>query len=102
MLVRNLVHTEKPFCYIWLKKNKVYYLRIRIPQDVKQYFPTPEIKRSLHTQLYKQANTLTRLFVADTERVFMMIRSNTLTYPQIYKIIDKLLVKNFAMDDPET
>ena len=81
------------------KKNKMYYLRIRIPQDVKQYFPTPEIKRSLHTQLYKQANTLTRLFVADTERVFMMIRSNTLTYPQIYKIIDKLLVKNLSIYD---
>ena len=66
---------------------------------MKQYFPTPEIKRSLHTQLYKHANALTRLFVADTERVFMMIRSNTLTYPQIYKIIDKLLVKNLSIYD---
>lgn len=84
------------------KKNKVYYLRIRIPQDVKQFFPTPEIKRSLHTQLYKQANALTRLFVADTERVFMMIRSNTLTYPQIYKIIDKLLAKNLSKYDVDS
>ena len=83
------------------KKNRIYYLRIRIPKDVKQYFPTPEIKRSLHTQLYKQANALTRLFVADTERVFMMIRSNTLTYPQIYKIIDKLLANKLSKYDEE-
>lgn len=82
-------------------KNKVYYFRIRIPKDLRQYFLSPEIKRSLHTPSYKRANSLARIFVADAEKVFMMIRSNTLTHAQIYKIIDKLLDTRLSRYDEQ-
>jgi hypothetical protein len=77
-------HGEAFLQYL-VKKNKVYYLRIRIPKDVKQYFPSSEIKKILHTSSFKNACSQNRLIVAETEKVFMMIRSNMLTTSQVYK-----------------
>ena len=83
-------HGEAFLLYL-VKNNRVYYLRIRIPKDVNQYFPSSEIKKSLHTSSYRQASSQVRLFVAEAEKVFMMIRSNMLTPPQIFKIVEKYL-----------
>lgn len=94
-------YTRRNLLLYLVKKNKIYYLRIRIPKDVAQHFPTPEIKKSLHTSSYKQAAPIAKIFVAEAEKVFMMIRSNTLTSPQIHKIIDQLLDRRLSKYDED-
>jgi len=72
-----------------VKRNAVYYFRIRVPVDMRKHFPSAEIVRSLHTGLYKQAKSLARGKLGELERVFMTIRSGVLTDDEITKLVEK-------------
>lgn len=56
------------------KVNRTYYLRIQVPADLRQYYPTQEIKRSLKTKDRKQAKQLIIQLLADYDREFTQKR----------------------------
>jgi len=82
-----------------VKRNSVYYFRLRVPADMRKHFPCNEIRCSLHTQLYRQAKSLARGKLGELERVFMTIRSGVLTDDEITKLVDKYKRENLAKSD---
>ena len=71
-----------------LKRNDVYYFRLRIPKDIRKFFPRPEIVKSTHTKKYTQAKGLVRGLLGKIEGLFMVIRSGVLTDVEINRIVD--------------
>lgn len=82
-----------------VKRNSVYYFRIRIPADVRQYFPSAEIMKSLRTQLYRQAKGLARKELGALEKVFMAIRSGVLTEDEIVRLVAKYKREQLGFHD---
>ena len=87
-----------------VKRNSVYYFRIRIPADVRRYFPSAEIMKSLRTRLYRQAKALARKELGALEKVLMTIRSGVLTEDEIVRLVSKykreqLVFHDKLMDD---
>ena len=112
MFVHNLVHTERPFLHYLIRINKTYYFRLRVPLDVKIYFHRREIKKTLNTSCYTSAKSLVKKFIAESERVFTMIRSGVLSEVMIKKMVDTFVdsrvklcemvrSKEVVFDDPE-
>lgn len=83
-----------------IKRNSVYYFRVRVPADVRKHFPAGEVVRSLHTGLYRQAKSLARGKLGALERVFMTIRAGVLTDDEIQKLVEKY--KREWLDKSET
>ena len=73
------------------KRNAVYYFRLRVPSDIRKYFPSAEIVRSLHTHLYRNARSLAACKLGELEKLFMAIRSNTLSEAAILKMTTEYL-----------
>lgn len=71
--------------------NKTYHFRLRIPHDLLPYFHQKEIRRTLGTTRYREAKSLLHHFTAETERLFTVIRSKTLTDDLLQQIIDNYL-----------
>jgi hypothetical protein len=73
------------------KINDTYYFRLRVPKDVKEYFPRPVIVKSTHTKKYIHAKSLVRVMLGKLEDVFMTIRSKVLDDAAIYKIVQEFV-----------
>jgi len=71
--------------------NRTYQFRLRIPRDLLPYFHQKEIRRTLGTTRYREAKSLLHHFRAETERLFTLIRSKTLTDELLQQIIDHYL-----------
>src|SRR5664279_4719527 len=54
--------------------NHVYYCRIVIPTDLKSYFPTREIKRTLRTSSKTEARKILPSVLADIQQQFHNLR----------------------------
>lgn len=54
---------------------------------MKEFFKCRELKRSLRTESYAQAKSLVKNYIAESERIFTMIRSGVLTEEMIQKIV---------------
>ena len=74
-----------------LKIKDNYYFRSRIPQDLQQYFPYQEIKRSLRTKDPSHAKSQARIWSSKAEKVFMSIRANILPPEQVQSYIQREL-----------
>lgn len=70
-----------------VKLNGIYYFRLRVPHDVKEWFPYPTLKKSLRVKRYDLAKGLVRNLLGKSERVFSMIRSKTLDANAVQKIV---------------
>lgn len=70
-----------------VKIKEIYYFRLRIPKDVRIFFPYPEIKKSTHTSKYTHAKSLARGLLGKAEELFMVIRSKSLDDAAIFKIV---------------
>ena len=68
------------------KIRQTYYFRLRIPQELVLYFGCREVKKSLHTKSYRYAKSLLVNYLSESERVFTMIRSGTLTDEMIKRL----------------
>lgn len=64
---------------------------MRVPIDLRIHFMRSEIKRSLGTKCYCSAKSLVKKFIAESERVFTMIRSGALTDKMIQKIVSEYI-----------
>jgi len=77
----------------------VYRVRFRIPKDLKKYFAQAEIRHSLHTGRFAQAKPLLYGLLAETERIFAMIRSGILDDGDIAKMVEKYKREHLATYD---
>ncbi|MEI6703884.1 MAG: DUF6538 domain-containing protein [Deltaproteobacteria bacterium] len=79
-----------------------YYFRMRVPKDVKKYFSSQrEFKRTLKTTSYTTAKSLVKKLIAESERVFIMIRSGILNEDMIQEIANNYkesLIHNHDFD----
>ena len=62
------------------KIKDMYYFRLRIPKDLRKFFPRPEIIKSTHTRKYTQAKGLVRGLLGKTEELFMVTDYAVVTY----------------------
>lgn len=69
------------------KIGAVYYYRRRIPEDIRNYFPYPEIRISLKTSSQRSARSLMRGLLGKTEKLFLQIRSGMLTESMIQNLV---------------
>lgn len=74
-----------------LKIKGNYYFRSWIPQDLQQYFPYLEIKRSLRTKNPSHAKCLVKIWTSKTEKVFLTLRANILPPEQVQSYIQREL-----------
>ena len=74
-----------------LKRNNVYYFRIKTPTDVLSYIHRKEIWKSLQTSNLKLARTAAKSIGYHLEQLFTWIRSGMLTDEQIRHIIKEHL-----------
>ena len=57
----------------------IFYLRVRVPDDIRSLVGLTEVRRSLHTYQSSRARTLAAAFAARVFEVFAMARSGNLT-----------------------
>lgn len=85
------------------KVNSTYYFRVRIPKDLKPWFPKHDIKRSLRTKVLTSAKRLVILWAAKTEELFTTIRAGLLagimTGKEIKKLIEEYIGFVLKKDD---
>jgi len=79
-----------------------YYYRIKIPSDLKQYFPTSEFKQSLKTSDIKAARLLAVSMAYRVQQTFMLLRSGMLSDEIVSGMVEELypsrkIVKQEAM-----
>lgn len=68
--------------------NHTYYFRLRIPRDLKRWFPIADFRRSLKTKTFTSAQQLTRLWAGRTEVLFTKLRSGVMTEGQILQLVE--------------
>ncbi len=57
----------------------IYYLRRRVPDDLRIIIGKTEIRRSLHTRNYQKAKSIFAIAYAESERMFMDARNGHIT-----------------------
>jgi len=72
-------------------RHNLYYYRIKVPTDLKQYIPSTEIKKSLKTTDHKIATTLAVSVEYEVHKVFALLRSNLLPEGMVPKVVNQLL-----------
>lgn len=73
------------------KRNKTYYFRLYLPQDIAPYFSRNEIWKSLKTKNYKSAKTTILKLLYSTERLFLHLRSGMYTDTQMKRLVKDYL-----------
>jgi integrase len=77
---------EKPMSYM-LKRNGRYYLNLRVPTELRQFYKTVVIRESLHTSDYRKAAEEVRFEVARYTAEFQtkreQIRASRATEPRV-------------------
>lgn len=73
------------------KIGETYYFRLRVPKDLRQYFPRHEIVKSTHATKYRQAKGLVRGLLGKTEDLFMVIRSKSLDDIAVSRIVKEFV-----------
>lgn len=76
------------------KRNEIYYFRLKIPLDLKQYFPVKEIWKSLKTRSLTTARTAVSKLLYQTERLFLYARSGMLSNERNQKNGGRLSTQN--------
>jgi integrase len=74
-----------------IKRNHIYYFRLRIPQDIEPYFLRKEIWKSLKTRDHKSAKTTMSKLLYSTERLFLHLRSGMFTDTQMKQLVKDYL-----------
>ena len=74
-----------------IKRNDIYYFRLRIPLDIAPYFSRKEIWKSLKTKNYKSAKTNISKLLYTTERLFLHLRSGMYTDTQMKQLVKDYL-----------
>ncbi|MGK2905520.1 MAG: DUF6538 domain-containing protein, partial [Desulfuromonadales bacterium] len=78
-----------------------WYFRIRFPADLKHHFRRDEIKRTLKTKTLTSAKQLLKLWAAETERIFTVIRTGMLTDAQVKQLVEDYIGFALKKNDAE-
>jgi len=84
------------------RRNGVYYLRVKIPADLSQWFPERDnIRKSLRTKNKRDATYSLAKHIERTERTFALMRSGLMTDAEIKKLADDYIRETLANNDRE-
>lgn len=77
------------------RRGKTYYLRVRVPADLRDVIGRAEVKQTLRVQSRREAKTLARLKGAELERAYTKLRigREAMDDKQLKRIADKLLAE---------
>lgn len=77
------------------RRGKTYYLRVRVPTDLRDVIGRAEVKQTLRVQSHREAKTLARLKGAELERAYAKLRlgREAMDDKQLKRIADKLLAE---------
>lgn len=77
------------------RRGKTYYLRVRVPADLRDVIGRAEVKQTLRVQSRREAKTLARLKGAELERAYTQLRigREAMDDRQLKRIADKLLAE---------
>lgn len=78
------------------KIRAVYYYRRRVPDDIRHYFPYPEIRLSLKTGNQRFARSLMRGLLGKTEKLFLQIRSGMLSESMIQNLVMDFITESLG------
>lgn len=71
-----------------MRRRESYFFRLRVPLDLRKHFyGKKEIRRTLNTKRYDVAKSSVRKCLYQTERLFMLLRSDMLNEEQIRKLV---------------
>ena len=74
--------------HLSLRKNGIYYFRIKIPKDLANHFPgKAEFRQSLKTKNKNQAKVSANTLTFKIDKLFLLIRSGIICKEQIDKIV---------------
>lgn len=65
----------------------IFYLRVRVPDDIRSLVGLTEVRRSLHTYQASRARTLAAVFAARVFEVFAMAQSRELTQEKVRNLL---------------
>ncbi len=65
--------------YHLIKRGRIYYFRLRIPNDLLSYFPISEVRKSLKTSNLPAAKILYSTWEDKFQKSFSMLRSGYAT-----------------------
>ncbi|WP_136524123.1 site-specific integrase [Geomonas ferrireducens] len=74
-----------------VKRGTMYYIRVRVPDDLRRYISSREIKQSLRTARYCEAVKLARAWRTALDHFFGDLRRAQLTDNEIFQLRDKYL-----------
>jgi len=89
--MRPLKHGPSSFISHVFTRNNIYYFRANVPADLKRYFPTDEIKRSLKTPEPKAAKVLAVSLEYQLQQTFMMLRTGMLPDEVVNKVVQQVM-----------
>jgi len=72
-----------------VKRGRTYYIRVRVPDDLKRFITTKEIKQSLRTSSYGEATKLARAWRSALDHFFCDMRRERVTDTEILQLRDK-------------
>lgn len=80
---------------LFQRRGRTYYLRVRVPTDLRDVIGRAEIKQTLRVQSHREAKTLARLKGAELERAYTQLRigREAMDDRQLKRIADKLLAE---------
>ncbi|QOX78634.1 site-specific integrase [Trichlorobacter lovleyi] len=81
------------------KIGAIYYYRRRVPDDIRHYFPYPEIRLSLKTGNQRFARSLMRGLLGKTEKLFLQIRSGMLSESMIHNLVLDFISESLGRRD---
>ena len=61
------------------RRNGIYHLRVRVPDDVRSLLGRSEVRRSLGTYVYGRARRSAAIYAARVLETFVMIRQTEMT-----------------------
>ncbi|RLB64074.1 MAG: hypothetical protein DRG80_00005, partial [Deltaproteobacteria bacterium] len=77
--------------YHLIKRGRTYYFRLRIPNDLLNYFPVSEVRKSLKTSNLPAAKILYSTWEDKFQKSFALLRSGFTTDEQVEGILGELL-----------
>lgn len=81
------------------RRNRIYYLRLRLPKDLQKFFNKKEIKKSLRTCSLTAAKGICKILSGQMEQAFALMRSGMLTDSQTHQLAKRYLKESLDLSD---
>ncbi|WP_407931880.1 DUF6538 domain-containing protein [Geomesophilobacter sediminis] len=92
------VAPQRGYARYLYRRRGTFHFRIKIPQDLLQAIPSPELIKSLKTKDRKLAQTEVNPYVQETQEVFTLLRIGVLSPTQAQERLYTILQRKTASE----